>query len=56
MGSEMCIRDRVVIDPDIKNTGAIRAYEKAGFIQSSIENTSDGRVVVMHFQSSTPVM
>ena len=47
---------QVVIDPDIKNTRAIRAYEKAGFIQSSIENTSDGRVVLMHFQSSTPVM
>ncbi len=47
---------QVVIDPDIKNTRAIRAYENAGFIQSSIEDTADGRVVVMHFQSSTPVM
>jgi aminoglycoside 6'-N-acetyltransferase len=42
----------VVIDPDLKNTRAIRAYERAGFTQRSIEQTDDGPVALMHYQSN----
>jgi len=40
----------VVIDPDAGNARAIRAYEKAGFIQSSIEDSKDGPVVLMRYR------
>jgi len=39
----------IVIDPDINNTRAIRAYESAGFVQSSIEDTAEGPVALMHY-------
>ena len=41
----------IVIDPDINNTRAIRAYQSAGFFQSSIEDTAEGAVALMHFGS-----
>ncbi len=40
----------VVIDPDVANTRAIKAYERAGFVESSIEETADGPVALMHYQ------
>ena len=40
----------VVIDPDVKSTRAIRAYELAGFTQVSVAQTDDGPVALMHFQ------
>lgn len=42
----------IVIDPEVINTRAIRAYEKAGFQEISIKQTSNGPVTLMQYQSS----
>lgn len=39
----------VVIDPDIKNARARRAFEKAGFSKIESHRTKDGAAIVMHF-------
>ncbi len=41
----------VVIDPDVDNSRARRAYEKAGFVADGIVATDAGLVVLMIFQS-----
>ena len=38
---------RVVIDPDVANARAIRAYEKAGFRAQHEVDTPDGRALLM---------
>jgi aminoglycoside 6'-N-acetyltransferase len=38
---------RVVIDPDPANARAIRAYEKAGFVQDRVVDTPDGPALLM---------
>jgi aminoglycoside 6'-N-acetyltransferase len=38
---------RVVIDPDPANVRAIRAYERAGFVQDRVVDTPDGPALLM---------
>ena len=38
---------RIVTDPDPRNARAIRAYEKAGFVQDNLVDTSDGIALLM---------
>jgi len=38
---------RVVTDPDPRNTRAIRAYEKAGFVKNDLVDTADGIALLM---------
>jgi aminoglycoside 6'-N-acetyltransferase len=38
---------RIVTDPGPKNARAIRAYEKAGFVQDNLVDTSDGIALLM---------
>jgi len=38
---------RIITDPDPDNARAIRAYEKAGFRQEGLVDTSDGRALLM---------
>lgn len=41
----------IVIDPEVTNGRAIRAYEKAGFEELSVKQTRDGPVALMQYQS-----
>jgi aminoglycoside 6'-N-acetyltransferase len=43
----------VVIDPDVTNKRAIRAYENAGFTETSVEQTDEGPVVLMQYQQGS---
>jgi aminoglycoside 6'-N-acetyltransferase len=42
-----CGTPRVVIDPDVGNTRAICAYEKAGFCRDRVVDTPDGPALLM---------
>jgi aminoglycoside 6'-N-acetyltransferase len=42
----------VAIDPDVDNTRARRAYEKAGFVGDTIVETGEGSAVLMIFSGS----
>ena len=43
----------VVIDPDVKNLRARRAYEKAGFRVDSVVEIAEGEIVLMMFDGRT---
>ncbi len=45
----------VVIDPEVANARAIRAYEKAGFVRQSIAATAEGDVVLMQYSPDPAV-
>jgi aminoglycoside 6'-N-acetyltransferase len=42
----------VVIDPDVSNLRALRAYEKAGFRVDSVVATAEGEAVLMMFDAA----
>lgn len=53
MGGELLAREgvtRLIIDPDPKNTRAIRAYEKAGYTQVGVIETPDGPSMLMEWR------
>ncbi|MEM1378686.1 MAG: GNAT family N-acetyltransferase [Pseudomonadota bacterium] len=41
---------KIIIDPDVENKRAIRAYEKAGFVPIRVAEESEGAVQLMRWQ------
>lgn len=43
---------KIIIDPDVRNKRAIRAYEKAGFIPIRTAKEQDGSVLLMEWKGN----
>ena len=43
---------KIIIDPDVENKRAIRAYEKSGFLPITVADEQDGSVILMEWKGN----